>query len=328
MVIFDRINSLWSVNLCAGETNMAKKDLLSIYDLSAKEIKGILSKAFELKDERKHLDVFKGKILGLIFEKPSTRTMVSFTTAMLQLGGTPVFLNMENLQRKRGESIHDTAIVLSRYLNGLMIRSFKHYDLEEFAKYSTVPVINGLTDYEHPCQILADIMTVMELLKTKTIETLKKIKIVYVGDSNNIANSLIAISAVLGLDFTLISPKEYLPKKGIINKALGYTLSTGAEIKITSDINDAKNADVIYTDVWTSMGFEAEEKKRKKVFAPYQVNSKLLEKASSKCIVLHCLPAIRGEEISKEIMDKYENSIFAQAENKLYAQKAVLLYLL
>jgi ornithine carbamoyltransferase len=307
---------------------MAKKDLLSIYDLSAKEIKGVLNKAFELKGKRKHLGVFKGKILGLIFEKPSTRTMVSFTAAMLQLGGTPVFLNMENLQCKRGESIHDTAMVLSRYLNGLMIRSFKHYDLEEFAKYSIVPVINGLTDHEHPCQILADIMTVMELHKTETFEALKKIKIVYVGDSNNIANSLLAISAVLGLDFTLISPKEYSPKSEILNKALEHTSSTGAEIKITSDINDAKNADVIYTDVWTSMGFETEEKNRKKIFAPYQVNSKLLKSASSRCVVLHCLPAIRGKEITEEIMNKYENSIFTQAENRLFVQKAVLLYLL
>jgi ornithine carbamoyltransferase len=313
--------------LFAGE-NMGKKNLLSIYDLSAKEIKEILNKAFELKGEKKHLNTFKGKILGLLFEKPSTRTMVSFTAAMLQLGGTPVFLNTEDLQRKRGESIHDTAIVLSRYLDGLMIRSFKHHDLEEFAKYSTVPVINGLTNYEHPCQILADIMTVMELHKAKTVEALKKIKIVYAGDSNNIANSLLAVSAVLGLDFTLISPKEYSPKRGILNKALEYTSSTGAEIKITSDINDVKNADVVYTDVWTSMGFEVEEEKRKKIFAPYQVNSKLLKKTSSKCIVLHCLPAIRGEEITKDIMDNYENSIFTQAENRLYAQKAVLLHLL
>jgi ornithine carbamoyltransferase len=307
---------------------MAKKDLLSIYDLSAKEVKAILNKAFELKNERKHLDIFKGKILGLIFEKPSTRTMVSFTAAMLQLGGTPVFLNMENLQRKRGESIHDTAIVLSRYLNGLMVRSLKHCDLEEFAKYSTVPVVNGLTDHEHPCQILADIMTVVELHKTDSVEGLKKIKIVYVGDSNNIANSLLAISAILGLDFTLISPKEYSTKREILNKALGYASSTGAEIKITNDVDDVKNAGVVYTDVWTSMGFETEEKKRKEIFAPYQVNSKLLKKASSKCIVLHCLPAIRGEEITEEIMYKYENSIFTQSENRLFVQKAVLLYLL
>jgi ornithine carbamoyltransferase len=305
---------------------MIKKDLLSIYDLSAKEIKAILSKAFELKSKKKNLDVFKGKTLGLLLEKPSTRTRVSFAAAMVQLGGTPIFLDVEKMQRSRGESIHDTSLVLSHYLNGFMIRAFKHADVQEFAKYSTVPVINGLTDHEHPCQILADVMTIMEFHKAKDIDALKKIKIVYTGDSNNIANSLLAISAVLGLDLTIISPKEYATKKEVLNKALEYTPSTGAEIKITSDINAAKNADVIYTDVWTSMGFEAEEKKRKKIFAPYQVNSELLKKASSKCIVLHCLPAIRGEEIAADIMDKYEASIFTEAENRLHAQKAVLLH--
>ncbi|MDR3253603.1 MAG: ornithine carbamoyltransferase, partial [Endomicrobium sp.] len=269
---------------------MTKKDLLSIYDLSAKEIKLLFNKAFELKNKSRYLEVFKGKTLGLIFEKPSTRTMVSFATAMIQLGGTPLLLNSENLQRKRGESIHDTASVLSRYLNGLMIRAFKHSDIEEFAKYSTVPVINGLTDHEHPCQILADIMTIMEIHKIKAVEALKKIKIVYTGDSNNIANSLLAVSAVLGLDFTLIAPKEYLPKKKILSKALEYISLTGAEIKITSDINAAENADVIYTDVWTSMGFESESEKRKKILGRYQVNSELLKKASPKCVVLHCLP--------------------------------------
>lgn len=307
---------------------MAKKDLLSIYDLSAKEIKSLLNTAFELKAKKKHLTVFNGKTLGLIFEKPSTRTMVSFAAAMVQLGGSPILLNAQNLQRKRGESIHDTALVLSKYLNGLMIRAFKHEDVEEFAKYSSVPVINGLTDYEHPCQILADIMTMMEFHKAKTVEALKKIKIVFVGDSNNVANSLLAAAAVLGLDFTLICPEEYAPEKEILNKASKLAPSTGAEIFISSDINAAKNADVIYTDVWTSMGLEAEEKKRKKAFAPYQVNSELLKKASSKCIVLHCLPAVRGEEITSEIMDEYENSIFTQAENRLHAQKAVLLDLL
>lgn len=307
---------------------MAKKDLLSIYDLTEKEIRSLLNKAFELKSKKKHLTDLTGKTLGLIFEKPSTRTMVSFTTAMVQLGGFPIMLNAQNLQRKRGESIHDTALVLSGYVNGLMVRAFKHEDVEEFAKYSSIPVINGLTDFEHPCQILADIMTIMELHKVKTVEGLKKIKIVFIGDSNNVANSMLAVSAVLGLDFTLICPKEYAPKKALLNKALEYTAKTGAEIKITSDVNDAKNADAIYTDVWTSMGAESEEKKRKKAFAPYQVNAELLKKASSKCIVLHCLPAIRGEEITADIMDRYEHSIFTQAENRLHVQKAVLLYLL
>ncbi|GHT38360.1 ornithine carbamoyltransferase [Endomicrobiia bacterium] len=307
---------------------MTKKDLLSIYDLSVTEVKIILNKAFELKTRKRRLDVFKGKTLGLLLEKPSTRTMVSFATAMVQLGGTPLLLDVEKMQRSRGESIHDTSLVLSHYLDGLMIRAFKRVDVEEFAKYSTIPVINGLTDHEHPCQILADVMTIMELHKVKNIEALKKIKIVYIGDNNNISNSLLAISAVLGLDLTIISPKEYSTKKEVLDKALEYTSSTGAEIKITSDINAAKNADVIYTDVWTSMGFEAEEKKRKKLFAPYQVNSELLKKASSKCIVLHCLPAIRGEEITADVMDKYEVSIFTEAGNRLHAQKAILLHFL
>ncbi|MDR1696389.1 MAG: ornithine carbamoyltransferase [Endomicrobium sp.] len=307
---------------------MAKKDLLSIYNLSAKEIKTLLNDAFELKSKKKHLNDLSGKTLGLIFEKPSTRTMVSFAAAMVQLGGTPILLNAQNLQRKRGESIHDTALALSKYLDGLMIRAFKHSDVEEFAKYSSAPVINGLTDFEHPCQILADLMTIMELHKVKTVEALKKIKIVFIGDSNNVANSLLAASAVLGLDFTLICPKEFVPAKQVLNEALKWTSSTGSHIMITSDIKEAEDADVIYTDVWTSMGAEGEEKKRKKAFAPYQVNSELLKEASPKCIVLHCLPAVRGEEITAEIMDKYENSIFTQAENRLHAQKAVLRYLL
>jgi ornithine carbamoyltransferase len=307
---------------------MTKKDILSIYDLSYEEIKALLNKAFELKSKKKHITDLTGKTLGLIFEKPSTRTMVSFAAAMVQLGGFPVILNAQNLQRKRGESIHDTSLALSGYLDCIMIRAFKHSDVEEFAKYSSIPVINGLTDFEHPCQILADIMTIMELHKIKTVEGLKKIKIVFSGDSNNVANSMLAVSAVLGLDFTLICPKEYAPEKVLLDKALKYTAKTGAEIKISSDINAAKNADVLYTDVWTSMGAEAEEKKRKKAFAPYQINAELLKKASSKCIVLHCLPAIRGEEITADIMDKYEYGIFTQAENRLHAQKAVLLYLL
>jgi ornithine carbamoyltransferase len=307
---------------------MDKKDLLSIYDLSEKEIKTLFSKAFELKKKRKPLDVFRGKTLGIMLEKPSTRTMVSFAAAMVQLGGTPIFLNIEKMQRSRGESIHDTAIVLSRYLDGLMIRAFKHSDVEEFAKYSTVPVINGLTDREHPCQILADVMTIMEFHKITTLSDLKKIKIVYIGDGNNISNSLLAIASVLGMNLTLIAPKEYLTGKELLNKSLEYISKSKAEIKVTSDINAAKNADVIYTDVWTSMGFESEEKKRKKLFTPYQVNSELLKKASSKCIVLHCLPAIRGEEITEDVMEKYENSIFTQAENRLHVQKAVLLHLI
>ncbi|MDR3111827.1 MAG: ornithine carbamoyltransferase [Elusimicrobiota bacterium] len=303
---------------------MKTKHLLSIYDLSNEEIKKILTFAFELKKKKKSVDTFNGKTLGLLFEKPSTRTQVSFAVAMMQLGGNSLILNADTIQRKRGESISDTARVFSRYLDGLMIRAFKHSDVEEFAKYSSIPVINGLTDYEHPCQILADIMTIMELHKIKSFESLKKLKIIFIGDGNNIVHSLIAISAVLELDFTLICPKEYQPKKEILNRAC----ERGAKIKITDKISEVKDGDVVYTDVWTSMGFESEEKKRKKFLEPYQINDELLKKASTKCIVLHCLPAVRGEEITAAVMDKYENSIFTQAENRLHVQKAVLLHLL
>ncbi|GMO67269.1 MAG: ornithine carbamoyltransferase [Endomicrobiia bacterium] len=309
---------------------MSKKDLVSIYDLRAEEISALLGEAFKLKSEKKYLDVFKGRALGMIFEKPSTRTRVSFSAAIIQLGGLPVSLEPEKLQRKRGESIHDTALVLSSYLSGLVIRAFRHCDTEEFAKYSTIPVINALSDREHPCQSLTDVMTIMELHKAKTIEDLKKIKIVYIGDGNNVANSLLAISAVLGLNFTLMSPQQYLPKKDMLDKASEYTLlsKSKAEIKITSDIDEIKDADVVYTDVWISMGYESEKKDRKRIFMPYQVNKELLKKASSRCIVLHCLPAVRGYEITAEVMDKYRHSIFTQAENRLHSQKAILLHFL
>ncbi|MDR2676418.1 MAG: ornithine carbamoyltransferase [Endomicrobium sp.] len=307
---------------------MTKKNLLSIYDLSVEEVKLLFSQAFYLKSKYKYFDILKGKTLGLIFEKPSTRTMVSFAVAMIQLGGVPLLLNNKNLQRKRGESIHDTSIVLSRYLNIIMMRAFKHSDVEEFAKYSTVPVVNGLTDYEHPCQILADIMTIMELHRIQAVEALRDIKIVYIGDSNNISNSLLAISAILDLNFTLIAPEEYLPEKKILSKAFEYTSLSKTEIKISSDINATENADVIYTDVWTSMGFESEANKRKKSLKYYQVNDELLKKVSPNCVVLHCLPAVRGEEITSEVMSKHENSIFTQAENRLHIQKAILLHLL
>ncbi|MDR1511332.1 MAG: ornithine carbamoyltransferase [Endomicrobium sp.] len=308
---------------------MSKRDLLSIYDLRSEEIGDLLGKAFKLKSERKYLDIFKGKALGMIFEKPSTRTRVSFSTAIMQLGGLAISLEPENLQRRRGESIHDTAVVLSSYLSGLVIRTFKHCDTEEFAKCSTIPVINALSDREHPCQSLADIMTIMELHKVKTTERLKEeIKIVYIGDGNNVANSLLAISAVLGLSFTLISPQKYLPKKDMLDRAFKYASSSGAEIKITSDVNEVKNADVVYTDVWISMGYESEKEDRRKVFMPYQVNEELLKKASARCIVLHCLPAVRGNELTAEVMDKYGYSIFTQSENRLHSQKAVLMHFL
>lgn len=303
-----------------------KKDLLSIYDLNSQQIWELIEKAIKLKKSG-YTDKFKGKVFGLIFEKPSTRTMVSFATAIAQAGGTPLILDTQKLQTKRGESVYDTAKVLSRYLDGIIIRAFKHTYVEEFALNASIPVVNALTDYEHPCQILADIMTIVEKFKIKSLKDLSKIKIVFVGDSNNVFNSWLALAAVTGLNFTLIGAKGYMPKKDLLDKASETAKKTKASITISNDIESVKEANVIYTDVWTSMGEETEEAKRIKAFTPYQVNSKLLKKANKNCIVMHCLPAVRDEEISTEVMDIQEKNILDQAENRLHIQKAVLIEL-
>jgi ornithine carbamoyltransferase len=305
------------------------KDLLSIYDLSAAEIWSLLSEAKKLKSGKRNRSVLTGKTLGLIFEKPSTRTMVSFAVAMYQLGGFPLILNAENLQRKRGEPIEDTARTLSRYVDGIMIRAFRHTDVEEFAQWSTIPVINGLTNREHPCQVLGDILTVMEKRNIKSPAALKKIKVVFVGDGNNVANSWIAAASLLGFSFVLAGPKGYGPNEEVLTRARSLAKKTGAAIAITTDAAQAvKDADVIYTDVWTSMGDEAELEKRRVIFQPYQINDKLLSFARKDCLVMHCLPAIRGEEISAGAMEGPNSAIFDEAENRLHIQKAVLIRLL
>ncbi|MDR0977960.1 MAG: hypothetical protein LBL71_02855 [Endomicrobium sp.] len=307
---------------------MAKKDFLSIYDLSAKEIKTLFNRAFELKKKKKILDVFKGKTLGIMMDKTSSAITASFAAAIVQLGGTPVHVDITETQlHSNSRFIHDTAAALSCYLDGLAIGTLKHSDTSEFAKYSTVPVINGFSNVEDPCQILADIMTMMESYKITTTEALKKIKIVYIGSGSNISNSLLAAASILGLDLTLIAPKGYPAGKEMLNKSLEYIPKSKAEIKITDDINAVENAEVIYTNIWAA-ALECEDKKRNKLFMQYQVNSELLKKASSKCIVLHCLPVITGEEITEDVMTKHENFIFAQSENRLYVQKALLLQLL
>jgi len=305
-----------------------KKDLLSIYDLTAEEIWTLIQNAVKLKKSKKATGKIKGKTLGLIFEKPSTRTMVSFATGMAQEGGTPLILDSQKLQIKRGEPVYDTAKVMSRYLDGVVIRAFHHEYVQEFANAASIPVINGLTDFEHPCQILADMMTIVEKYKIKSVKDLSKLKIVFVGDANNVANSWIAVSAVLGLNFLLLGSKKYAPRKDLLDKALSISERTKAKISVSENIEDIKNADVIYTDVWTSMGEENEYKERHETFMPYQVNDKLLEKANKNCIVLHCLPAVRGEEITESVMSKQEKNIFDQAENRLHIQKAVVVYLL
>ena len=240
-------------------------------------------------------NTLKGKSLGFIFEKPSTRTMVSFSVAMYQLGGFPLILDAHNLQSKRGETIHDTALTLARYLDAVVIRALKHRDVEEFVSVSTIPIINGLTDKEHPCQILADILTIVEKKNIKKLPDIKKIKVAFIGDGNNVANSWIAAASILGFDFSLAGPKHYEPDRYIVAKALDYAKKSGSKIEFTNDVKSAvKNADVIYTDVWTSMGEESQQKTRNKVFKPYQVNQNLLDYAKSSCIVMHCLPPPPG----------------------------------
>ena len=308
---------------------MAKKDLISIFDLTSAEMWKLFKTAQKLKSGKRAVSILAGKSLGLIFEKPSTRTMVSFAVAMYQLGGFPLILNPQNLQRRRGETIKDTVRTLSRYLDGMVIRAFRHSDIKEFARWSSVPVVNGLTDREHPCQVLGDILTIMEKKKISSPKELAKIKVVFVGDGNNMANSWIGAAAVLGFNFVLARPAGYGPNREMLEEAVSLAKKSGGTIEVAEDpIAAVKSADVIYTDVWTSMGEEAEAEKRREVFRPYQVNSKLLSGAKKDCIVMHCLPAIRGEEITDEIIDNPDSAIFDQAENRLHIQKAVLAHLL
>jgi ornithine carbamoyltransferase len=305
-----------------------KKNLLSIFDLSKDEMWLLFNLAKKVKAS-KHTADLAGKTLGLIFEKPSTRTSVSFSVAMFQLGGFPLILDVKNMQWQRGETVQDTARVLSKYIDGVMFRALKHSDVEAFASSSEVPVINGLTNKEHPCQILGDILTLIEKRNIKSQDELKRMKVVFVGDGNNVANSWFGAAAVLGFTFYLAGPKGYGPDKEILAKSLAIAKKTGAKIEIIQDVNKAvKGADLIYTDVWTSMGEEKEEKKREVIFKPYQVNDKLLKLANKNCLVMHCLPAFRGKEITAAVMDGPQSVILDQAENRLHIQKAILIYLL
>ncbi len=296
--------------------------LLKLLDLSTEDITDILNLADQLKYEQKngikhkHLE---GKTLGMIFQKSSTRTRVSFEVGMYQLGGSALFLSPRDLQIGRGEPIQDTARVLSRYLDGIMIRTFEQKEVEDLAKYGSIPIINGLTDFAHPCQVLADLMTIKEF-KGK----LKGLKLAFIGDGNNMANSLIVGCLKMGMKVAIASPKGYEPDKEVLEFAKG-----NPDFLLTTDIFEAaKDADAIYTDVWSSMGMEAEIEERKKAFKDYQVNAKLMEVANDKCLVLHCLPAHRGEEITEDVFEKHADEIFEEAENRLHAQKAVLVKLL
>lgn len=298
------------------------KHLLKMLDLYKEEIIDILNLADQLKYENKHgipHNHLKGKTLGMIFQKSSTRTRVSFEAGMYQLGGYPLFLSASELQIGRGEPVQDTARVLSRYIDGIMIRTFGQDEVEQLAEYGNIPIINGLTDFAHPCQVLADLMTIREY-KNK----LEGLNMCYVGDGNNMANSLTVGCLKVGMNVTLACPKGYYPDKQILDFTADY-----ANFKIVNNPKEAAvDADVLITDVWASMGMEKEAEQRKKDFAGYQINDELLTAAKPDAMVLHCLPAHREEEITAKVLEEHANEIFDEAENRLHAQKAVMVKLM
>lgn len=304
-----------------------KKDLLRMDNLSKEEILDILNLADQLKYENKHNiehHLLKGKSLGMIFEKASTRTRVSFEVDMYELGGHPLFLSSKDLQIGRGEPIQDTARVLSRYLDGIMIRTFSQKGVETLAEVSSIPIINGLTDDEHPCQVLADLMTIRE---KKLI--LEGLKVAYIGDGNNMCNSLLVGCLTLGMHISIANPEGYKPPAYYVNKGNELAIKNGVSFFMTKSPEEAvKDADVVITDVWASMGQEKEAAERMKAFKGYQVNKELMSLAKEDAIVLHCLPAHREEEITEEILEAHADTIFEEAENRLHAQKAILVKLL
>jgi len=303
------------------------KDLLTLADYSPEIIKGILAKAKKLKNAALLGEVtnpLKGKTLGMIFDKPSTRTRVSFEAGMLQLGGHALFLSGQELQLGRGETIADTAKVLSQYVDAIMIRTFSHQTVEELAEHATIPVINGLTDQYHPCQALADLLTIQEVKGT-----LKGLRLAYVGDGNNVAHSLMIASAKMGMDIAVATPVGYEPNKEITEMAQNFTISSGGKVTVTNSMDEAiLQSDVIYTDVWTSMGQEEENEIRLEVFKDFQVNEEILKGAKEDYMFMHCLPAHRGEEVTAEVIDGKHSYVFQQAGNRLHAQKALLVEIL
>ena len=292
--------------------------LLKLQDLSAKQINEILNTADQLKYEKKNgikHHLLKGKTLGMIFTKSSTRTRVSFEVGMYDLGGNALFLSSRDLQIGRGEPVQDTARVLSRYLDGIMIRTFEQKEVEDLAKYGSIPVINGLTDYCHPCQVLADLMTIREYKGGFTGN-----KLCYIGDGNNMTNSLIVGGIKMGMEVSVACPKGYEPDA----KIMKWATENGKFTCTDNVLEAAQGADVLYTDVWASMGQESEAEARKKVFAGYQINADVMNVANDKAMVMHCLPAHRGEEITEDVLEAHANEIFDEAENRLHVQKAVL----
>lgn len=298
------------------------KHLLKLADLSKEDIFDILNLADQLKYENKHNiehHHLKGKTLGMIFQKSSTRTRVSFEVGMYKLGGSALFLSSKDLQIGRGEPVEDTARVLSRYLDGIMIRTFDQKEVEDLAEYGSIPIINGLTDYCHPCQVLADLMTIREFKKS-----FDNLKFCYIGDGNNMANSLIVGMIKMGIECTVACPKGYEPDADVMKWA-----KENGKFTCSDNIEECvKDADIVYTDVWASMGQENEKEERNKIFKEYQINEKFMSLAKPDAMVLHCLPAHREEEITATVFEKHAEEIFEEAENRLHAQKAVLVKLL
>ena len=305
----------------------SQKHLLCLQSYTPDEILQVLSLALKLKEQQKqHIEhpLLKGKTLGMIFSKSSTRTRVSFEVGIYQLGGMGLFLSSNDIQLGRGETIADTARVLSRMVDGIMIRTYKQSDVEDLAKYGSIPVINALTDYLHPCQALADIMTLYEYKRT-----LEGLKLAFVGDGNNVANSLLIICSKLGIDVAVGCPKGYEPDEAIVNFAKANSKESGSTVLITNDpLKAVTGADAVYGDVWASMGQEKEFEERAKVFLAYQINRELFSHAKSDAIFLHCLPAHRGEEVTEDVIDSPASAIFDEAENRLHAQKAVMVLLM
>jgi len=303
--------------------NMKGKDLISINDLTVEETYQIFELSQSLKQKQytgEPHKLLEGKTLGMIFHKRSTRTRISFETGIYQLGGIGMYFGPDDLQLGKSENIHDSAKVLSRYLSGIMIRTFSHQDVIDLAKYADIPIINGLTDLLHPCQVLTDLFTILEKRRK-----LQGLKLAYIGDGNNMAHSLLHGCSKVGMNISIASPSGYTPNKEIVNNAKRNAAYMGSKIEITNDpIAAVKNADVVYTDVWASMGQESEADERRKHFMKYQVNPELVKNAKDDYLFMHCLPAHRGDEVVNEVIDSANSIVFDEAENRLHVQKAIM----
>lgn len=303
--------------------NMKGKSLISINDLSVEEIYQIFELSKNLKEKKltgEPHKVLEGKTLGMIFAKPSTRTRISFETGIYHLGGIGMYFGPNDLQLGKSENVSDTAQVLSRYLDGIMIRTFSHQDVMDLAKYGSIPVINGLTDLLHPCQVLTDLFTILEKRRT-----LQGLKLAYLGDGNNMAHSLLHGCSKVGMDIAIASPSGYTPQKEIVDNANANAKYMGSKVEILEDPNEVvKDADIVYTDVWASMGQESEAQERRTHFEKYQVNPELVKGAKDDYLFMHCLPAHRGDEVVNEVADSKNSVIFDEAENRLHVQKAIM----